>query len=413
MRQTLCIIMGGGRGARMHPLTKYRSKPAVPLGAKYRLIDVPISNCLNSGFNRILVLTQYNSESLNKHIFRTYRFDAFTKGYVEILAASQSFERTEWFQGTADSVRQCLPHVNDPMIDEVIVLSGDQLYAMDLRLLQKFHNDEKADVTVVCQPVPLEDAPRFGIMEIDSSKRITSFFEKPQDISALRQPILLKGKKHYLANMGIYFFKKKMLKELLENNDKADFGKEIIPEAIKTKKVHAFVYDGYWSDIGTISSYYEANMMLTERQPAFDLYNEDWQIYTRQRNLPPAKIMKCAVEQSIVAEGCIIEEARIERSIIGVRSLVGRNTEIEASMVVGNDFYDSAIRAEGLSKPGLGIGSDCVIRKAIIDKNVRIGNRVKITNVKGEKHADGEGYSIRDGIVVVHKGAVVPDGTVI
>lgn len=414
MSQTLCIIMGGGRGTRMYPLTKYRSKPAVPLGAKYRLIDVPISNCLNSGFNRILVLTQYNSESLNKHVSRTYRFDAFTRGYVEILAASQSFDRTEWFQGTADSVRQSLPHVNDPAIDEVLVLSGDQLYTMDLRLLQKFHNEENADVTVACQPVPAEDASRYGIMEIDAAKRITSFVEKPRDPAALSQPpIMINGKKHYLANMGIYFFKKKMLKELLENNTQADFGKEIIPDAIKTKNVHAFVFDGYWSDIGTISSYYDANMMLTASETRFNLYDEDWQIFTRQRNLPPARFLKCSIEQSIVAEGCVIDEAKIDHSIVGIRSVVGRNTHISASMIVGNDFYESAFREALGSKPALGIGSDCVVRKAIIDKNVRIGNRVKIINAKNQKSADGEEFSIRDGIVVIHKGAVIPDGTTI
>lgn len=405
--------MGGGRGTRMHPLTKYRSKPAVPLGAKYRLIDVPISNCLNSGFNKILVLTQYNSESLNKHIFRTYKFDAFSKGYVEILAASQSYDRTEWFQGTADSVRQSLPHINDPVVDEVIVLSGDQLYTMDLRRLQAFHNESGADITVACQPVPPEDAPRFGIMEIDDKKKVRAFWEKPKDLGPIEGgAFTIRGRKNFLANMGIYFFKKNKLKEILTRNDKADFGREIIPDAIKTEKVHAFVFDGYWCDVGTIASYYQANMLMTERKPLFNLYDENRQIYTRQRHLPPAKIMRCQIEQSIVAEGCTIEEAVIHRSVIGIRSVVGRNTRIEEAMIVGNDFYESDVRSGERAVP-LGIGSECVVRRAIIDKNVRIGNRVRIVNEKGAREGDGEGYSIRDGIVVVHKGAVIPDGTVI
>jgi len=404
-KNVLCIIMGGGRGTRMYPLTKYRSKPAVPLGAKYRLIDVPISNCLNSGMNKILVLTQYNSESLNKHIFRTYNFDHFSKGFVEILAASQSYERTEWFQGTADSVRQTLPHINDPSVDEVIVLSGDQLYSMDLREMRKFHHESGADITVACQPVAVEDVPRFGIMEIDGTSRVTSFVEKPKELSLLKQkPIDVGGKPHYLANMGIYMFSKKILTEILTENDKADFGKEIIPDAIKAKKVFAYSYKDYWSDVGTIASYYEANIMMTELEPKFNLYDEDWQMYTRARNLPPAKMNKCKITQSIIAEGCIVDEAEIERSVVGIRSIVGKNTKIIASMIAGNDYYKFGT---------LGIADDCEIRNAIIDKNVHIGRNVKILNKKGEKNADGEGFSIRDGIVVVHKGAVIPDNTVI
>lgn len=398
----------------MYPLTKYRSKPAVPLGAKYRLIDVPISNCLNSGFNKILVLTQYNSESLNKHIIRTYKFDSFSKGFVEILAASQSYERTEWFQGTADSVRQSLPHISDPLIEEVIVLSGDQLYSMDLRLLQQFHNEQSADITVACHPVPAQDVSRFGIMEIDKRNRIQTFLEKPKELSAVQQqPIMLEGKKHYLANMGIYFFKKDMLTQILSSTDKVDFGREIIPDCIKTKKVYAYTFKGYWCDVGTIASYYQANMMLTDQVPLYNLYDEDWQIYTRQRNLPPAKMQVCHIEQSIVAEGCIIDEALIERSLVGIRSRIGKKTKILQSMIVGNDFYESRDRPNRKSLPPLGIGDDCVIKNAIVDKNVRIGNRVKILNEGNKKDADGQGYSIRDGVVVIHKGAVIPNNTVI
>lgn len=405
--------MGGGRGTRMYPLTKYRSKPAVPLGAKYRLIDVPISNCLNSGLSKILVLTQYNSESLNKHIFRTYKFDNFSKGFVEILAASQSYERTEWFQGTADSVRQSLPHINDPLIDEVIVLSGDQLYSMDLRELQKYHREKGADITVAGKLVPVEDVGRFGVMDADREGVIRSFLEKPKDPSLLTQPpILVDGTKHYLANMGIYIFKKNVLTEVLTESDKADFGKEIIPASLKSHKVFAYPFNGYWCDVGTIASYYHANIMMTENKPMFDLYDEEWQVYTRQRNLPPARMMKCRVEQSIVAEGCVLEDAVIERSVIGIRSIVGAATQIKETMIVGNDYYESDDRRIP-GAPPLGIGSECLIQNAIVDKNVRIGNRVKIVNKKNEKNADGNGYSIRDGIVVVHKNAVIPDGTVI
>jgi glucose-1-phosphate adenylyltransferase len=398
----------------MYPLTKYRSKPAVPLGAKYRLIDVPISNCLNSGFNKILVLTQYNSESLNKHIFRTYKLDSFSRGFVEILAASQSYENTEWFQGTADSVRQSLPHIHDPNIDDVIVLSGDQLYNLDLQKLQAFHYENDADVTVACHPVQAEEVHRFGIMGIDARNRIRTFVEKPKDLSLLKEPGLKrKGKAQYLANMGIYFFKKKVLAQMLTESDKDDFGREIIPDAIGKKKMCAFVFDGYWSDIGTISSYYRANMLMTEQNPSFDLYDEDWQMYTRPRFLPPAKITNSHVQQSIIAEGCILDAAAIEKSVIGVRSCIGKNTRITKSMLAGNDYY---LNRGGNGKGGrtaLGIGSDCRIHRAIIDKNVSIGNRVKIMNASRKNEEDAEGYSIRDGIVVVHKGAVIPDNTVI
>lgn len=417
-RNTLCIIMGGGRGKRMEPLTRYRSKPAVPLGGNYRLIDIPISNCLNSGFNKILVLTQYNSESLNKHIFRTYKLDTFFRGFVEILAAEQSYEKTEWFQGTADSVRRAMPHIHDPRIDEVIVLSGDQLYNMDLRDLQAVHHRTDADLTIACHPEPVENIHGFGIMNIDPEGRITSFIEKPKDPAAIPGgPIQVDGKPRYLASMGIYIFKKTVLAELLRQDpNQVDFGKEIIPAAIRTKKVFAYTFNDYWSDIGTIGSYYDASLMLTDYTPPFNLYNEEWQIFTRPRYLPPAKILECQVNRSIISEGCIIEESVIRRSLIGVRSVIGNNTKIFESIVTGNDYFESiADRSAKESKgiPTIGIGRDCEIRKAIIDKNVSIGDGVKIINRNGAENEDGDKYSIRDGIVVVHKGAVIPSGTVI
>lgn len=417
-RTTLCIIMGGGRGKRMEPLTRYRSKPAVPLGGNYRLIDIPISNCLNSGLNKILVLTQYNSESLNKHIFRTYKLDTFFGGFVEILAAEQSYEKTEWFQGTADSVRRAMPHIHDPRIDEVIVLSGDQLFNMDLRELQAVHQRNGADITIACHPEPVENISGFGIMNVDVQSRITSFVEKPKDPALVQDAVVqIDGKPRYLASMGIYIFKKDVLTELLRQNpSQTDFGKEIIPAAIRTKKVHAYTFNDYWSDIGTIGSYYDASLMLTDYTPAFNLYNEDWQIFTRPRFLPPAKILECQIHQSIISEGCIIEESVIRRSLIGVRSVIGNNTRIFESIVTGNDYFESVTdRAAKHDRgvPSMGIGRDCEIRKAIIDKNVSIGDGVKIVNRNGADFEDGEKYSIRDGIVVVHKGAVIPAGTVI
>ncbi len=396
--------MGGGRGTRMHPLTKYRSKPAVPFGGRYRLIDVPISNCLTSGFNKILVLTQYNSESLNKHIFRTYKLDTFFKGYVEILAAEQSYERTDWFQGTADSVRRSLPHVHDPNLDTVIVLSGDQLYSLDLAKLQEEHCKRNADITICCASVPENQVSRFGIMGVGADNKITSFLEKPKQASLIKEsPVNVHGKPHYLASAGIYIFKKNVLADILKDTSQVDFGKEVIPQAIGQKKVHAYVMTGYWSDIGDIASYYEANLMLADPEPSFDLYNEDWQIYTRPRYLPPAKMQKCTVERSIIAEGCMMDEVAVVHSVVGIRSRISSGTRIEDSILNGNDYYNSTV----------GIGKNCLIRKAIIDKNVSIGNNVRIVNEKKHVDADGELYTIRDGIVVVHKGATIPDNTVI
>lgn len=399
----------------MYPLTHYRSKPAVPLGGRYRVIDVPVSNCLNSGFNKILVLTQYNSQSLNKHIFRTYKLDTFFRGYVEVLAAEQSPDRTEWFQGTADSVRRSLPHIQDPNIDEVIVLSGDQLYTMDLNLLREEHHRKGADITIACHPQTPANVSSFGIMDVQPDGRITSFIEKPKTPEMIPSaPIQIDGQPFYLANMGIYIFKKEVLKEMLESSDKDDFGKEIIPDALQKRKVHAHIYNGYWSDIGTIRSYFDASLMLTDPVPDFDLYNESWQIYTRPRHLSPAKILSSQIRESIVAEGCILEEATIEKSVIGIRSHINKGTVIKYCVINGNDMYardDRSIR--DASVPPLGIGTNCRIQNAIIDKNARIGNNVQILNNNNTETADSKNYSIRDGIVVVHKGGVIPDNTVI
>lgn len=409
--------MGGGRGTRMFPLTAYRAKPAVPLGGRYRLIDIPISNCLNSGFNKIIILTQYASESLNKHIFRTYKMDTFFRGYVEILAADQSYERTDWFQGTADSVRRCLPHIHDPNIEEVMVLSGDQLYGFDLRKFQEEHRNSGADITVACHPEPEANIHHFGIMNVDKERWITDFVEKPKKASQISgpPPLKIKGVPQYMASMGIYIFKKHVLEEVLADTSKVDFGKEIIPGSIRKYKTRSFLYEGYWSDIGTILSYFEANLMLAEPLPQFNLYDEEWQIFTRPRNLPPAKLNGCHVTNSIVAEGCILDDATIHRSVVGVRSIVGKGSRIEESILTGNDYYSMGVGSGDIvgNRPPLGIGKDCVIRKAIIDKNVSVGDGVRIINKNDVQEEDGEFYSIRDGIVVIHKGTVIPEGAVI
>jgi len=344
--------------------------------------------------------------------------DDFSKGFVEILAAEQSYESTEWFQGTADAVRRSLVHTNDPSIEEVIVLSGDQLFSMDLNPFQAFHRKEEADITVACHPVLAGEVSLFGIMGVDRNNRISSFSEKPASAEAIaHEPFLIDGREHYLASMGIYIFKKKVLADLLTTSDKDDFGKEIIPDAIKTRRVLAYIFRDYWVDIGTIRSYFQANLMLTERLPSFNLYNEDWPIYTRPRFLPPAKMENCRIRQSIIADGCVLEEDTvIENSVVGVRSRIGRGTKVESSVLAGHDFYENPPlddRADHEGSPRLGIGSGCLIRGAIVDKNARIGNRVRIVNDGAKEEGGGEGYTIRDGIVIVHKGAIIPDETVI
>lgn len=418
MKEVLCVILGGGRGTRLFPLTKERCKPAVPLFGKYRLIDIPVSNCLNSGFNRIYILTQFNSESLNKHINRTYKLDAFTKGFVDIMAADQSMDDTNWFQGTADAVRRCLKHFNDPAIKYILVLGGDHLYQMDLMEMFRHHRDTKADVTVACNRITTSEAQQFGIMGMASDSRIVKFVEKPRKEEDIKDLLLEDaGGKYLMGSMGIYMFRKEPLIDLLtENSGKVDFGKEIIPIAIKNVKTQAYVYDGYWRDIGTIKTFYEENLLLTEDMPPMDLFDEKWQIYTRARYLCPAKFTKASVEKSIVSEGAIVLSARIVHSIIGLRFRVGAGTTIEDSVVMGCDYYETVEQlhndnVKGL--PHLGAGRNCLIRKAIIDKNVRIGDDVKIINEKGLEEFDGPNFYIRDGIVVIPKNSMIPSGTVI
>lgn len=418
MNDVLCVIMGGGQGARLYPLTKVRAKPAVPIFGRYRLIDIPVSNCLNSGLNNIYILTQFNSESLNKHISRSYKIDPFSKGFVEIIAADQSMDNTDWFQGTADAVRRSLKHFNDPSYKYILVLSGDQLYKMDLRDLVRFHIEKDSEITISCNPVAPEDVSELGIMGITENNRINKFHEKPKDSHSVSDMMVKKGGKgFFLGSMGIYLFNRDALIDILKKNPKTDFGKEIIPDSFSNKRTYAFVYNGYWRDIGTIRSFYNENLALTEDIPPLDMFDENWLFFTRTRYLPPAKINSSHIVKSLIAEGAIIQNgAKLRHSVIGIRSRINTNSSVEDSIVIGNDFYETLddIRynhSKGI--PLLGVGENCVVRKAIIDKNVRIGDRTKIINHKRVQEYEGENYCIKDGIVIVEKNVIIPPGTVI
>jgi len=408
--KVIAVILGGGQGTRLFPLTLERSKPAVPFGAKYRLIDIPISNCLNSNLNKIFVLTQYNSESLNRHINETYQFDSFRNGFVSLLAAEQTLERKDWFQGTADAVRQTLRHIRVQRPDYVLILSGDQLYHMDFRKLLKFHIDKQADITISTLPVNAEKAPSFGIMQLDKNSRIVNFKEKPTvgELQNLKSEKTNNLEKPYLASMGIYMFTYKILEELLENSTKTDFGHDIIPESIINQNVYGYVFDDYWDDIGSIKSYYDSNISLTDILPPFTLYEEiDHPIYFRRRYLPPAKVRASRIDESIIAAGAIIEGATIVKSLIGIRSIIKKDTTIINSVVLGNDYYKL------FNDEPLFIGEGCHLERTIIDKNVRIGNHVVIRNHKDDKDIKEDLYWIREGITVIKKGAVIPSHTVI
>jgi len=407
----LSVILGGGRGTRLDPLTKMRSKPAVPLAGKYRLIDIPVSNCLNSGLNKIFILTQFNSESLNTHIRRAYKMDDFFKGFVEILAAEQSMENIDWFQGTCDAVRKCLKHFTDPKIKDILILSGDQLYIADFRKIIWSKQRTECDITVVCKPMPRSMASQFGIMETDSQGKIITFHEKPTDERVLDQLSFDHERSpHCLASMGIYLFSKEVLLNLLkENPDMIDFGKELIPTAIKQYNVRAYQFDDYWADIGTIKSFYDANLLLASPMPPLNLFDENWQIFTRARFLAPSKISESRISSSMIAEGCIIENSDISSSIIGLRSHIGAGCRIESSIIMGADFYSFN---DAISLPFFlsHIGKNCQIKNAIIDKNVSLGDNVKIINKDGLKNYQSELITIRDGIIIIEKNAVIEDG---
>jgi glucose-1-phosphate adenylyltransferase len=415
VKDALAVILGGGRGTRLFPLTLHRSKPAVPIAGQYRLIDIPVSNCINSNLRRIFVLTQYNSESLNKHLGLTYKFDLFSSAFVNVLAAEQTEESPEWFQGTADAVRQSLRHLLAHRWKEVVILSGDQLYQLDLQRLLDAHRRNQADVTVAVTPVEADLTPAFGILKANRQGRITHFEEKPEAarLSGLASEVDGLGPL-YLASMGIYVFGRQTLEQSLADPALVDFGRHVIPQAVPKLRVHAFTYRGYWEDVGTIRSYFDANINLCQPVPPFDFYDAANPVYTRPRFLAASKVERCTLSNVLMSEGCIVVGADIERSIVGIRSRIGHNTRITESLVLGADYYETAeeVAATG-GVPPIGIGSDVVIRRAIVDKNARIGRGVRILNEAGDVNRDGEGYFVREGIVIVPKDGVIPDGMVI
>ena len=415
----ISLILGGGAGSRLYPLTKDRSKPAVPIGGKYRLIDIPISNCLNSGVVRMFVLTQYNSASLNKHIKNTYHFDLFSRGFVDILAAEQTSSNLNWFQGTADAVRQTTIHLRNHDFDYILILSGDQLYQMDFEKMAKYHIAQNADITIATTPVDAKDATSFGIMKVNEHGFIERFIEKPKaevlsDWSSVVSDDLKGQGKEFFASMGIYIFSKKKLMELFEGNpDATDFGKEIIPSSIKRGyNVASFEHNGYWEDVGSIPSYFEANLALTDEIPKFNLFDNDNIVYTRARLLAPAKIAGTEITQSIISEGSIVQAKSIVRSTVGIRSRIGRGTTIVNAMILGNDYFETlekiVLRHQEIS---MGIGQDCHIENSIVDKNCRIGDGVHIVGHTSLENTEEDTHSVVDGIIVVKKGAVISEGT--
>ncbi|MBP7653204.1 glucose-1-phosphate adenylyltransferase [Candidatus Dependentiae bacterium] len=423
-RQSIAIIMGGGKGTRLYPLTKDRCKPAVPLVGKYRLIDIPISNCLNSEINRIFVLTQYNSESLNRHIKNTYRFDTFSKGFVDILAAEQTGDSDDWYQGTADAVRHNIKHFRFAKPKYVVILSGDQLYQMDFKQMLLRHIEKNADISIAVIPVDRESAKEFGILKMNKKGKIIEFREKPKEDDILdsmkistsilnEHDVEIAEGKNYLASMGIYIFNYDILVESLDNKLE-DFGKHIIPAAINNYDVYSYLYNSYWEDIGTIKAFYNSNIDLASDFKKFDFYNSAYQVYTHARYLPISKINDCKITKTLLAEGCLISHSEIENSIIGLRSYICSGCVIKSSLLMGNDHYEFAMSDhKKLRLPIIGIGKNTYIEKAIIDKNARIGENVIIKNKDNAEESDGDGFSIRDGIVIIHKDAVIPDGTVI
>ena len=422
-KSVVAVILGGGAGSRLYPLTATRSKPAVPIAGKYRLVDIPISNCINSSINRMYVLTQYNSASLNKHIKNTYQFSAFSKGFVDILAAEQTPDSLGWFQGTADAVRQSLKHIGNNDFDYVLILSGDQLYQMDFGAMIDNHAAQGADITIATIPVGEREAPEFGILKSNEENLITSFIEKPKKellpdwISDTGDEMQKQGR-NYLASMGIYIFSRKLLFDLLqtEKKDATDFGKEIIPSSIEKSKVISYQYDGYWTDIGNIYSFFEANLALTLEIPLFNLFDNRNVVYSRARMLPPAKISGTTLEHTLIAEGCIINASRVENSVVGIRSRIGQGSTVVSCYMMGSDYYETLEEINHnaeRSLPKLGIGDRCYIKNVIIDKNCRIGNDVRINGGPHLADADHSLYNVKDGIVVLKKGAVLPDGFVI
>ncbi|MBI2962260.1 MAG: glucose-1-phosphate adenylyltransferase [Deltaproteobacteria bacterium] len=416
--ETLVVILGGGRGTRLAPLTRYRSKPAVPLGGKYRLIDITVSNAINSGLRQIFVLTQFQSASLNRHVSNTFRFDPFSRGFVEILAAEQTEESSDWYQGTADAVRKQMPRFLSREWDYVLVLSGDHLYKMDYRPFLETHVNNRAEITVGVVPVTREAASAFGILRMER-EWIVEFVEKPHepavldrlelDVPTARRAGIRDMNRRFLASMGIYVFDRDVMEAVLRESRAVDFGREVIPEALEKRRVRGYSFQDYWEDIGTIGSFYHANLALTHPEPAFHLFDPNWPIYSHTRYLPPSRIDDSAIRESLVAEGCRIEGAEIGGSVIGVRSQIGRGSKVRDAVILGADFYEDWAPGRG----PLGIGRNCVIERAIVDKNARIGDGCVIRNAEGVVEAEGAGYSIHEGVVIVPKNSVLAPGTTI
>ncbi len=417
MNDVLALVLGGGRGTRLFPLTHHRSKPAVPIGGQYRLIDIPLSNCLHAGLRRVFVLTQFNSASLNQHIARTYRMDHFSTGFVEVLAAEQTPEGEQWFQGTADAVRRAARHFRDIEADYYLILAGDHIYRMDFAELVESHIDRRADITIAAQPVAAEDATQMGIFCFDTAGHVAGFEEKPSAarLAELRSSVppgtpaaRLGPDKPFVASMGIYVFSRDVLHEVLSKDEAVDFGREIIPGALGTHVVHPYLFRGYWADVGTVRSFYDVNLMLTERDPPFDFFHPGRPIYTRPRFLPAARIHGARIDDTLVCEGAHLEACEIRSSVIGIRTSVQPGARITRSIVLGADFYD-----ERHGTPALGIGRDVVLDRVIVDKNARIGDGARLVNASGVQEADGDGYHIRSGIIVVPKGGVVREGMIV
>jgi len=418
-QKIISIILGGGQGSRLYPLTANRSKPAVPIAGKYRLVDIPISNCINSDIKRMYVLTQFNSASLNRHIKNTYHFSFFSSAFVDVLAAEQTINSDKWFQGTADAVRQSMHHLLQHDFDYVLILSGDQLYQMDYNKMLEAHEESGAEISIATQPVNAKDATAFGILKTDDDSIIKSFIEKP-DASLLQEwtspvsPEMEKEGRLYLASMGIYIFNRDLLVELMEEPNKVDFGKEIIPDAIKNHKTLSYQFEGYWTDIGNIDSFFEANLGLTDEIPKFNLYDNKQRVYTNARILPTSKISGTLLDRTVISEGCLIHAAKIERSVIGIRSRIGAESTVINCYMMGNDHYESLEEVEKNNiKIFMGIGERCFIKNVILDKNCRIGDDVRINGGHHLKDKETESYFVKDGIVVVKKDAIIPSKTII
>jgi glucose-1-phosphate adenylyltransferase len=418
MNDVLTIILGGGRGRRLFPLTHLRSKPAVPIGGKWRLIDLPISNCLHAGLERIYVLTQFNSASLNRHIARTYRMDVFSGGFVEVIAAEQTPEGERWFQGTADAVRQAARHFRDVDAEYYLILAGDQVYRMDFAELIESHIERDADITIAAQPVSADEATGMGIFQFDTTGQIVRLEERPsaERLAAMRSSApahspagLISADKPFLASMGIYVFSREVLYDVLDSSKAVDFGREIIPQALDSNRVHAYLYRGYWADVGNVASFYDVNLMLTKRGAPFNFFHPRRPIYTRPRFLPAARMHDCHVDEVLVAEGAYLDSCEVTSTVVGVRQTILSGAKVTRSVLLGADYYDEQVG----SQPPVGIGPDAVLDRVIVDKNARIGAGARLVNEAGVQDLDGDGYYIRSGIIVVPKNGVVKPGTVV